>query len=582
MFKTIRRILDWCDDFRGRLYTGFVFSFFSYWFTAAPVAYAALVLGHILEGQKNGTPIEGIQVWGSFLLILLMIGLRFLFDYMRARFQETISHELIARDRLAIGDALKRVSLGYFQGVSTGRILNSLTTGLTTLENMGIRMLDTFIGGYLSFAVIFLCLLVMRPAIALIALAAAAASFLSLLLISASSRKSAPQEAASSRSLTGAVLEYARGLPVIKSFGTGSAAVSALDEAILESEKAHVRAENGFIPGSCLHLLALRCGTVGMAAAACFAGLHGEIPMHLMLMLLFFSFTIFNALEPVSDTAHVLGVINDAMDQVDLLKIGPFMDEGGEEIPISGHDIELNHVHFGYDSREILKDVSLRIPEKTSTAIVGPSGSGKTTLVNLLARFYDVKSGSISLGGHDVREFTCDSLLSNFSMVFQNVYLFHDTVRSNICFGRPETTEEEMIEAAKKACCHDFIIQLPDGYDTVIGEGGGTLSGGEKQRISIARAILKDAPVIILDEATASIDPENEHLIQKALSELTRGKTVITIAHRLATIEQADQIVVLEDGRIVQKGRHRELIAQDGLYRRFAQARSTAEGWTIQ
>ena len=191
---------------------------------------------------------------------------------------------------------------------------------------------------------------------------------------------------------------------------------------------------------------------------------------------------------------------------------------------------------FGYDSRQILKDVSFRIPEKTSTAIVGPSGSGKTTICSLLARFYDPQTGSITVGGHDLKELTCDSLLSNISMVFQNVYLFHDTIRANICFGKPDATEEEMIAAAKKARCHDFIMALPDGYDTVVGEGGGTLSGGEKQRISIARAMLKDAPIIILDEATASIDPENEHLIQSALSELTRGKTIITIAHRLATI----------------------------------------------
>ena len=237
---------------------------------------------------------------------------------------------------------------------------------------------------------------------------------------------------------------------------------------------------------------------------------------------------------------------------------------------------------FGYDSRQVLKDVSFSIPQKTSTAIVGPSGSGKTTIVNLLARFYDVNEGSIRVGGHDVREFTCDSLLSNLSMVFQNVYLFHDTIRANICFGRPDTSEAEMVEAAQKARCHEFIMQLPNGYDTVLGEGGGTLSGGEKQRISIARAILKNAPIIILDEATASIDPENEHLIQQALSELTRGKTVITIAHRLATIEQADQILVVEDGQIVQRGTHAQLIGEDGLYRRFMEARRRAEGWSIQ
>lgn len=227
----------------------------------------------------------------------------------------------------------------------------------------------------------------------------------------------------------------------------------------------------------------------------------------------------------------------------------------------------------------MLKNVTFRIPQHTSTAIVGPSGSGKTTIVNLLARFYDVDAGSISLGGRDVREFTCDSLLSNISMVFQNVYLFHDTIRANICFGRPDATEEEMVEAAKKACCHEFIKKLPDGYDTVIGEGGGTLSGGEKQRISIARAMLKNAPVIILDEATASVDPENEHLIQHAISELVKGKTVITIAHRLATVENADQILVVNDGQIVQKGTHQELMEEDGIYRRFVEVRQRAEGW---
>lgn len=234
-------------------------------------------------------------------------------------------------------------------------------------------------------------------------------------------------------------------------------------------------------------------------------------------------------------------------------------------------------MNFGYDERQILKDVSFRIPERTSTAIVGPSGSGKTTICSLVARFYDPQGGRITVGGHDLKEFTCDSLLSNVSMVFQNVYLFHDTVRANICFGKPDATEEEMIEAAKKARCHDFIMAMPDGYDTVIGEGGGTLSGGEKQRISIARAMLKGAPIIILDEATASIDPENEHLIQSAISELTKGKTIITIAHRPATIRNADQILVVEDGRIAECGTHDELIAADGLYRRFVKIREKAE-----
>ena len=300
-----------------------------------------------------------------------------------------------------------------------------------------------------------------------------------------------------------------------------------------------------------------------------------------MLMFVFFSFSIFSGLEPISDSAHTLGVIDDAMDQLDALRAHNYIDADGKDVKLNRYDIEFKNVSFGYDSRTVLKNVSFQIPEKRATAIVGPSGSGKTTICSLIARFYDPQSGSITIGGHDLREFTCDSLLKNISMVFQNVYLFHDTVRANILFGRPDATEAEMIEAAQKARCHEFITALPQGYDTVIGEGGGTLSGGEKQRISIARAILKNAPIIILDEATASIDPENEHLIQQALSELTRGKTVITIAHRLATIEQADQILVIDDGEVVQKGTHAELAATPGKHKEFIDIRKRSEGWNI-
>ena len=235
-----------------------------------------------------------------------------------------------------------------------------------------------------------------------------------------------------------------------------------------------------------------------------------------------------------------------------------------------------------FQTKKIIADVSIVIPEKTTTAVVGPSGSGKTTLCHLLSRFWDVDGGQVSLGGRDLRSYSMDSLMKNFSFVFQNVYLFQDTIANNIRFGQPDAPLGAVIDAAKKAKCHDFIMALPDGYHTMVGEGGSTLSGGEKQRVSIARAILKDAPIVILDEATSSVDPENEHLLLAAIRELTAGKTLISIAHRLSTVRDADQIVVVDQGRIVQQGTHDALMAQDGLYRRFVQIREQAEGWRLE
>ena len=582
MFQTVKRIIDWCGEFKGKLYAGFVMTFFSHIFTAMPLALAAYTIGLLIESVQNGTSFDTSWIWKSILIQVGLVFFRFLFDYFRARLQEPIGYQLTARDRLAVGDALKRVSLGYFQQVSTGNILNSITTGLSTLEGMGIRMIDNFVGGYLNFLVIFLALLICSPVTSLIAFAAAALSFAFLMVISHYSHKNAPVEAQANQDMTGAIIEYARGLAVVKSFGKTGAAMDSVKQAIHDSKKIHLKIEWGYVPGNALHLMALKCGSVGLAMASALMCLSGQMDFSMALLFLFFSFSIFASLEPISDSAHTLGVIEDAMNQLDALKGEHFIDADGADIPLQHYDIQFEQVQFGYEAkRPILKDVSFRIPEKTSTAIVGPSGSGKTTICSLLARFYDPQSGSISVGGHRLQEFTCDSLLSNISMVFQSVYLFHETIRANICFGKPDATEAEMIAAAKKACCHDFIQALPNGYDTIVGEGGGTLSGGEKQRISIARAILKNAPIIILDEATASIDPENEHLIQAAISELTRGKTIITIAHRLATIQHADQILVVDDGRIAEAGTHAELMQKNGLYRRFTEIREKAEGWQI-
>ena len=582
MFHTVKRVISWCGSFKKQLYIGFLFSFFSTWFAAMPIMVAAYAIGKLIEAAKGGEAFDGKWVMHSFWLILLLVFLRFLFDYLRARFQETISYELVARDRLAVGEALKRVSLGYFQKQNTGNILNSITTGLHTLESMGIRMIDTFVGGYLNFLCLFLCLCVMQFRIAMITLAGVAVSFFFLMMISKYSSKNAKVVAKTNRDLTSATIEYTRGLSVVKSFGQEGASVAAMQKACQDNCNINLKIEAGYIPSNCMHLLALKIASVAIVFAAFYMGLHGQMEFPMVLIFAFFSFVIFAGIEPISDSAHVLAVIDDALDQLEALKTSNVLDENGREIALNNYDIELSHVDFGYDKRQVLKDISFRIPEGTSTAIVGPSGSGKSTICNLIARFYDPDHGNIFIGGHNVKEFTCDSLLKNFSMVFQNVYLFHDSIYQNILFGNPSATREEVIAAAKAARCHEFIMKLPEGYDTVIGEGGDTLSGGQKQRISIARAMLKDAPVIILDEATASIDPENEQSIQQAISALTKNKTIITIAHRLATIQNADQILVISDGKIAEQGTHEELLKKNGVYKDFIKIREKAEGWKIE
>ncbi|HCM91952.1 MAG TPA: multidrug ABC transporter ATP-binding protein [Lachnospiraceae bacterium] len=587
MFRTVKRIIDWCGEFKASLFIGFVFSFFSSWAVAAPVAYSGYVIGRIIADLRNGSGIDQRLAVRSLFMIMLMVCARFLFDYLKARFHEKIGYELVARDRLKIGEALKRVSLGYFQTNDTGAILNAITTGLATLENMGIRMVDGFIGGYLNFLCVLLFLAFTIPECALIALAGVFVSFLFLLMISKHSSANTKVLNAENERLTRAALEYTRGLPVVKSFGMEGTSVRDFTQACASAKRIALKIECGFIPYNCLHIYALKAASVWMIIAVMCAGLAGKLELSMVLIVSFLSMSIFNSVEPIADSAHVLSVINNAFDKMEMFSDTNLLDVEGTDIKPKNHDIDFSNVDFSYsdasstENRKVLKDVSFTIPEGSTTAIVGPSGSGKTTICNLIARFYDVTGGRITLGGTDVREYSLDSLLKNISMVFQNVYLFNDTIRANICFGRDNVTEEEMIEAAKKARCHDFIMELPDGYDTVIGEGGGTLSGGQKQRISIARAILKDSPIIILDESTASIDPENEHLIQGAITELSRGKTVIIIAHRLATIEAADQILVVDDGRIVEKGRHSELVNLGGRYAGFVKIRQQAENWKI-
>ena len=581
MFHSIKRLLHWAGGYRKRLYLGCLCSFFSVWCTAIPIVIAAWTLGLVIADFRGENSLEWNIIWLSLFGIVISIFLRYIFSYWKAKLQESIGYEIAAEERLKIGNVLKRVSLGYFSKNSTGDILTAITGDLSSLELQGMKLIDAIVNGYINLLAIVIILLIVCPMAALTSLVGAILSALALNGISKKSRKNAPAKQISQERITDASLEYIHGLPIVKSFGQEGASIEEWKTACEKHKDINLKIMHGFVPNNCLHLLALKIASVLLILISGIFTIQGNLTISIFLLIAMFAFMIFGAVENMNDSVHMLGLIDTSMDKLENIENAEFIDEAGRDFSIASYNIDFTDVFFGYGEIEVLHNLSFQIPQNTTTAIVGPSGSGKSTICNLITRFYDVNSGSVKIGGHDVREFTCDSLLKNISMVFQNVYLFNDTIRNNIKFGKSDATEDEIIEAAKKACCHDFIMALPEGYDTMIGEGGSSLSGGEKQRISIARAILKNAPIILLDEATASIDPENEHLIQQAISELIQGKTIVTIAHRLATIENADQILVVDHGKIVQKGTHDQLIQKKGIYRSFINIRERAEGWSI-
>lgn len=581
MFRIVNRLIQWTGKYKRRIYSGFVYAFIHSIFTAIPIMLAAQGLGDVLDDFNGVEPLAGRDIWIILGAMIFAVLGRYLFSYLRAITQESVGYEQAADERIRLGDIFKRVSLGFFSKNNTGELSAATTTDLSFMEMFAMNMVNTVVNGYITVVVLILFLAFYSPLAGGIALAGVLLSALFLHLLEERSRKNAPVHQKAQDDMVASTIEYLRGMQVVKAFKQEGVAVRGIRKAFSDSKNINIKIEVEYMPFNCLHLFSLKAASVAIVAIAAWLTANGGMDLSTMLMLDMFSFMIFGSVESMNNAAHVLEIIDATLDKLERIEHADIIDKGGKDISLQNTDIAFHDVTFSYDKVPVLQKISFSIPQGSTTAIVGPSGSGKTTICNLIARFYDVDSGAVTVGGEDVRNMTCDSLLRNISMVFQKVYLFHDTIENNIRFGNPSATKEEIIEAAKKARCHDFIMALPDGYDTVIGEGGSTLSGGEKQRISIARAILKDANIVILDEATASIDPENEHLIQQAISELTIGKTVIVIAHRLATIEHADQILVVDRGRVVQKGTHHELLRQEGLYRRFITIREQAEGWSI-
>lgn len=483
--------------------------------------------------------------------------------------------------RIQIGDRLKLMPMGYFNSRSLGSITAAATSTMEDIENTAPRIIVNYLNGLIHGFVMTLALTIFEWRIGLIAMAGLVLFLLINILLHKRAHKASQIRQEAQAQLVDAVLEYIQGMSVVKSFGIEASAGQKISRAIAGSEHMNIGLEKKTIPFMTVQQLVLRVISTIIITLSVVLYLYGSMDLSICLLMLLSGFIVFSELESGGSMSAFLRLIDASIDRVNEIQETPVMDlEGTQQTP-GDMDIVFNDVSFSYGEKIIINHVTLKIPAKTTTAIVGPSGSGKTTLCSLIARFWDVDEGSITLGGTDIREYKLDSLLQNISMVFQQVYLFNDTIANNIRLGNPEATWEEVREAAKKACCHDFISLLPKGYDTVIGEGGATLSGGEKQRISIARALLKDAPIIIFDEATANVDPENENALQQAIGSLTRDKTVIMIAHRLKTVRNADQIIVLDAGKIAQIGTHDKLFAEKGLYSDFIHVREKAVGWKI-
>lgn len=535
---------------------------------------------YILMGIIDKQPL-GRYIAGSLGIMAVSIVVS-VFCKMRSTVLQTEGgYDACAFKRIEIAEHLRYLPMGYFNANSIGEISSVTTNTMESLGDVATRVVMLTTQGILETAMIVLMILLFDWRIGLISAAGVVVFFGINSIMQKAGKKESERKVDCDTELVSQIMEYIQGISEVKSYNLIGTQTKRLNDANDACMKTNIKMELVFVPYHFLQNTVTKI--IGAVIIGCSAYFYicGTMSVLYAIGMTISAFLLYSSLETAGNFSSLLHVVNVCVDKANAILALDTMDIDGRDVKPQNHDIALSNVTFSYDKRKIIDGISLSIPEKTTTAIVGPSGGGKSTLCNLIARFWDVDSGAVTLGGVNVKDYSMDSLMSNFAFVFQTVYLFADTIENNIKFGRPEATHEEVVKAAKKACCHEFISKLPDGYNTVIGEGGATLSGGEKQRISIARAIMKDAPVIILDEATANVDPENEKELIEAVDALTKEKTIIMIAHRLKTVRHADQIVVVDQGQIVQKGTHEELMQQEGIYRRFVDSREQAVSWKI-
>ena len=536
---------------------------------------------YIMIGLLNKEPMEK-YIYGSLLIMVISISIGVFCKKYSTVLQTKGGYNASAFTRIKIAKHLRYLPMGYFNSNSIGEISSVTTNTMEILGDVAARVVMLTTQGILETSMIILMLLIFDLRIGIVALIGIVVFFIINSMMQRVSKKDSEEKIECDIELINQIMEYLQGISEVKSYNLFGKQSKKLNDANRACEKINTKMEMLFVPYHFLQNITTKVTASIIVSLCAYFYINDTMELVYCIGMTISAFMLYSSLECAGTYSSLLHVVSICVDKAEAILKLDTMDIDGEEIEPLNHDIELNHVSFSYDKRKIIDDISLFIPEKTTTAIVGPSGGGKSTLCNLIARFWDVDEGSVTLGGVNVKDYSMNSLMSNFSFVFQNVYLFQDTIENNIKFGSQEASHEEVVEAAKRACCHEFISKLPDGYNTVIGEGGASLSGGEKQRISIARAIMKDAPIVILDEATANVDPESEKDLMDAIKALTKEKTIIMIAHRLKTVRHADQIVVVDKGRIVQRGNHDQLMKEDGIYKRFVDARKKAVSWKLE
>lgn len=573
MFALISRMLRLSGRYKKRIQLAFVCAFVEQILSKMPIFFAFLVLAGFASGTMSGARCLAVGA-----ILVCVVVLQAVVHYASDRLQSAAGYMIFADQRIALANHLRRLPMGYFTAGNIGKISSVLSSDMVFVEEIAMSTIANMMSYLLSAGVLMVFMFWLDWRLGLIALAVTLLANVVARRMNAVSLKEAAARQEQGERLTDAVLSFVEGIGVIKSYNLLGAQSAALTENFARSRDVNASFERRMTPWTTGLSILYGAGIAAIFGLAVYLEQTGALSLAYLLGVLLFVFDLFGPLKALYGEATRLTVMDAALDRTcDVLVETELPDTGTAHLPetTAGDEIVFEDVSFSYDGKnDVLHDISFAMPPRTMTALVGPSGGGKSTIANLLARFWDVGTGCVKIRGVDIRDVPLAELMDQISMVFQRVYLFQDTIYNNIAMGRPDASEKEIIQAAKKARCYDFVTALPDGFQTIVGEGGATLSGGERQRIAIARCILKDAPIVILDEATASVDVDNERYIQEAISELVRGKTLLVIAHRLHTIRDADQILVVAGGRIAQRGDHASLSDQPGIYQDFVQKRS--------